>query len=409
MHDEHTLNQIPEDEISLLDLLQVLVKHWKMLVKVPVAVAVMTALISLTVPNQYTATTLILPGDDKGGLMSAMMSQLGGMAGLAGGALGGATKADLYVTMLKSETVKDPLIEKHELMQVFDIEKRSAAYEMLDDMSQITTGKKDGVISIAVTTKDPKLSATLANGYVQELGNMAASLEMTGASKNKFFLEKQLAGARTDLSKAENDLKTFQSKNKAISVPDQAKATIEGIAQLRAQLAIQEVQLGALQRQFTDKSQEVKSTKATVAQIRSQIATLEGKGGGSIPSVGAVPALGQEYIRLMREFKTQEAIVEMLTKQYELSKVNSQKDVSPFNVIQVAKVPELKSKPKRSSMVILAGVASGILMVLLAFIMEALNKMSAEDRDRFNTITAMLPTIPERVKARCTKVWSYLS
>lgn len=409
MYDQHIESKMPEEEISLFDFLQVFIKHWKMFVKFPIIVAIITAIVSLMIPNQYTATTLILPGDDKGGLMSAMMSQLGGMAGLAGGALGGATKADLYVTMLKSETVKDPLIESNKLMQVFDIEKRSTAYKMLDGMSQIIAGKKDGVISISVTTKDPKLSATLANGYVQELGNMTASLEMTGASKNKYFLEKQLAGARTDLTKAENDLKTFQSKNKAISVPDQAKATIESVAQLRGQLAIQEVQLGALQRQFTDKSQEVKSAKATVTQLKSQITSLEGKGVGAIPSVGAVPALGQEYIRLMREFKIQEAIVEMLTKQYELSKVNSQKDVSPFQVIQVAKVPELKSKPKRSVIVLLSGVVSEILMVLLAFIMEAFNKMSVEDRERFNTLIVMLPSIPKSIKVRCTKAWSYFS
>ncbi len=41
---------------------QVLVKHWKMLVKVPFAVTLITALVSLLIPNKYTATTLILPG-----------------------------------------------------------------------------------------------------------------------------------------------------------------------------------------------------------------------------------------------------------------------------------------------------------------------------------------------------------
>lgn len=409
MQSEQQVDTVVEDEISLIDLLNVLASHWKMIVKVPIVVAVVAALVSLYVPNQYTAKTIILPTDDKAGVMNSMMAQLGGMAGLAGGALGGATKADLYVTILKSETLKDQLIENNKLMSRFGIEKRTVAYNMIDGLTQVVSGKKDGVITIAVTTKDPKLSSELANSYVQELGNIVMSLEMTGAAKNKFFLEKQLTAARVDLVKAEDDVKSFQSKHKAISLPDQAKASIEGVAQLRAQLAVQEVQLGALQRQFTDRSQEVKSAKATIAQIRNQIGSLEGKGGGSLPSIGSIPALGQEYIRLMREFKIQEAIVEMLTKQYELSKVNSQKDISPFQVIQAAKVPEVKSKPKRSTIVVLSGITAGFCMVLLAFIMTAFKNTDPKTRDKLRDVCQMLPPIPERIKKPCQKVWVYLS
>ena len=398
------------DEISILDILHVLLKRWKMLLKVPLFVALVTALYTLTMPNQYTATALILPSEDSKGLMSSMMAQFGGMAGLAGGALGGGgSKAELYVTMLKSETIKDRIIDTHKLMEIFKANKRSTAYQALGGMTQVNTGKKDGVLSVAVTYKDPHLAATLANSYVTELGGMATSIEMTGAGNNKIFLEKRIAEAKGDLYKAEENLKNFQAKNKLVSVPEQAKATIEGVAQLRARLASEEVRLGALQRQFTDQSQEVKAAKSIVTQLRSQINALEGKSGSSLPGLGSVPSLGQEYMRLMREFKVQEAIFELLTKQFEMTKISAVKDVSPFQVIQQARVPEVKTKPKRSQIVILAGITSGLLMVLLAFIMEALSKMSAEDRDRFNTITAMLPTIPERVKALCTKIWSYLS
>ena len=44
-----------------------------------------------------------------------MMAQMGGLAAIAGGGLGGPTKTDLYVTMLKSEAVKDPIIDRFKL------------------------------------------------------------------------------------------------------------------------------------------------------------------------------------------------------------------------------------------------------------------------------------------------------
>lgn len=402
--DPRTSNPEPmhDDEINLLDLILILARRWKMIVGVPFVVAVITAIITLCMPNIYTAKTMILPDDgDSGGMMGAMMAQMGGLANLAGGLVGGsATKADLYVTMLKSETIKDPIIDRFRLMEVYEAEFRANVYKTMDETAVINTGKKDGVITIAVDDKDPKRAAEMANAYVDELSKLVAGLNMTGAGNNRVFLEKRIGETRADLINAEDALKNFQAKNKAISVTDQAKATIEGVAQLRAQLAMQEVQLAALQRQFTDSSQEVKTAKATIANFRVQIAGLEGEGGGrssSIPSVGSVPQLGQEYMRLMREFKIQEAVLEMLTKQYEVSKLSEVKDLSPFKIIQKAKTPERKSKPKRSLIVIMAAFASGFLMVLLAFVREFGARMNEEDRKRWQELQRLLP-LPRRLR-----------
>jgi uncharacterized protein involved in exopolysaccharide biosynthesis len=126
---------------------------------------------------------------------------------------------------------------------------------------------------------------------------------------------------------------------------------------------------------------------------------MEGAGSeGSMPGVGAMPQLGQEYMRLMREFKIQESLVELLTKQNEMAKLNEAKDVVPFQVFQSARVPELKSKPKRSLMVILATVTSGFLMVLLAFIREYIMKMNDEDRKRWQELQRVLP-LPRRFRS----------
>lgn len=399
--DPRTSNPEPthDDEINLLDLLLVLAKHWKMIVVVPFVAAVITAIITLCMPNIYTAKTMILPGDDdKGGMMGAMMSQLGGLAGFAGGGLGGANKADLYVTMLKSETVKDPIIDRFRLMELYEAKFRATVYAALDGIANISAGKKDGVITIAVDNEDPKLAAAIANAYVDELGKLAAKLNMTGAGKNRAFLEDRLTKTKVDLAAAEDTLKSFQTRNKAVAVNDQAKATLEGVAQLGAQLIAQEVQLATLRQQFTDESQEIKSTKATIANLRGQITRLEGSGaGGAMPGVGAMPQLGQEYMRLMREFKIQEALVELLTKQYEMTKLNEAKDLAPFQVLQSAKAPERKSKPKRSLMVIMAAFASGFLMVLVAFVREFGARMNEEDRKRWQELQRLLP-LPRRLR-----------
>lgn len=385
---EHTGQQI-----NLIDLLALIVRKSKLIIGVTIVATVTTAVFTLFVPNVYTARTMILPADDDGGgMMGAMMAQMGGLANLAGGLVGNSTtKADLYTSMLKSETVKDPIIDKFKLLDTYHARMRSGVYARLDSVVLITTGKKDGIITIAVDSEDPKLAAALANAYVDELGRMVARLNMTDAGENSSFLEKRITEARADLVRAEEALKQFQVKNKAISVTDQAKASIEGIAQLRGDLAAKEVQLAALKSQLTDSSQEVKAAKATIGNLRSQIAKLEGTGSSSsLPSIGAMPEIGQQYLRLMRDFKIQESVLEMLSKQYEVSKLTELKDVSSFKVIQKAKVPEVKSKPRRGFIVVLTSVTVFLLMILFVFVQYLFNSQNEEDIRRWRELVGNL-------------------
>ena len=373
--------------LSLLDMLQVIAKRSRMICLITLAAAVISLVYSLLLPNIYTAKTMVLPAQEDKGMMSAMMAQLGGLASIAGAAVGGPTTTDLYVSMLKSEAVKDPIIDRFRLMEVYKDKYRTDAYRSLDKKAVIVAGKKDGIITITVDDKDPKRAAGMADAYVEELGRLAIRLNVTRAGKNRSFLEERLGNAKADLAKAEENLKLFQSKNKAVQVNAQAEATIKGVAEMRAQLAVQEVQLATYRRQFTESSQEVKTQVTSVNNLKAQIARLEGTGGNSsIPSVGSVPAIGQEYIRLMREFKIQETLVELLTKQYEMAKLSEAKDVSPFQVLLKARVPEKKSKPSRSKIIIIVTALSLLGSCFLAFMLEHVRNLPESEKTRWKSL-----------------------
>lgn len=380
----------PVKTVYLFDLLQIIAKRSKLIYSVTLAAAIMTIIYSLFLPNIYTAKTLILPSQEDKGMMTAMMAQIGGLANLAGGtglSMGSPTNAELYVSMLKSDAVKDPLIERFRLMEAYHNTYLADTYKAIDKNTAISAGRKDGIITITVDDKDPKRAAEMANSYVEELGKLAIRLNVTGAGQNRSFLEERLNGAKAALIRAEENLKAFQAKNKAVQVSAQAEATIKGVAEMRAQLAAQEVQLATYRRQFTERSQEVKNLVTSNANLRAQIEKLEGAGGSSaIPSVGSVPTIGQEYVRLMREFKIQESLVELLTKQYEMATISEAKDISPFQVILKAKVPERKSKPARAKMVLIASVVALLCSVVCAFVQEYIEKMPNENRAQLRDV-----------------------
>jgi uncharacterized protein involved in exopolysaccharide biosynthesis len=390
------------DTINLLDLLEVIAKRWRMIAKVMVVTCVLSAGLSLLKKNIYSGTAMVIP-PQKDSLLGMMGAMFGGTAGggMGGGIsgmadlLGKGTTADLYVGMLNSRAISDRIIDRFKLMKLYDIEHRLDTYKALDKNVDISAGKKDGIISITVEDEDPKRAANMANAYVEELTRLLVRLNITGAGENRGFLDERLTKAKADLTKAEEALKSFQAKNKALDVPAQAQATITGVAELKAQLAAQEVQLSALRSRFTDNAQEVKDMKTSIGNLRGQIAQLEGKGGASssIPAVGSIPGLGQEYVRLMREFKVQEAVFELLTKQKEMTELSEARDVAGIQVLQQATVPDKKVKPKRSIIVLLSTFASGFGALLYAFILEIGQHMPPADRERWDRIRGILPNL----------------
>jgi len=313
--------------------------------------AVVAVICSILLPNIYTARAKILPSQQQSSMMSSMMMQ-GALANLAGDLVTDKSPAKLYAELLKVESLRDPLIDRFKLTEVYDKKFRQDIYKLLNKKVSIQTGK-EGIITIAVDDKDPKRAAALANAFVEELQKMTVTLNTTGAGNNRVFLEERLSRAKVDLEKSADSLKKFQEKNKAISFPEQAVGAIKGIASLEAQVTEKEVELAILRRTLTDSSQQVKNMRTAIANLRSQIVRYEsGKGGGAVPMLGSAPGLAKEYLQVMREFKTNEMIAELLAKQYEMARLSEANDVSPVQIIQKATIPEKKSKPARAKIVL---------------------------------------------------------
>lgn len=371
-----------DQTIDLVEYLQVIEKRKKSIIFITVSAFVISAVVTLLLPKVYSSTAKILPPQQDQGIMSAFMGQMGvGVASLASDILGAGKPSDLYAGILDSDGLRDKIIDRFKLMDVYGERYRLDTYKVMQEKVTIVSGKKDGIISITVEDKDPKRAADMANAFVQELGKMTVVMSISGASQKRSFIEERLSKAKVDLARAEDGLKIFQAKNKALDLPEQAKGTIKGIADLMGELAVQEVQLATLRRQFTDDSQEVKNLKASISNMKTQLAKLEGGGTRSaIPSVGSMPAMGQEYLRLMREFKIQETLVELLTKQYEMVKFTEANEVSNIQVIQKATVPDKRIKPKRTIVVAASSVGGFLFAVLFAFFAEFLDRLHPEKR-----------------------------
>lgn len=365
----------PQSEVSIVEFMTVLGRRKSFIAKVSVGVAALAAVISFLIPPLYTARTTILPPQQGSSMSAALLSQIGGLGSLAslaggGGQLGLKNPNDMYVSMLKSRTVEDAMIHRFELQKLYKKKRLSDTRKKLEKYVTVEAGQKDGLINISVEDRDPRRAAEMANAYIEEYNRLTAGLALSEASQRRLFFEQQLVKAKDNLAASEEELKKTEVKTGLIQLDSQARALIESVAILRAQIAAKEVQIHTLSSFAAPGNPELQLAQQELSALRTQLKRLGASdtadGDLMVPS-GKVPQAGLEYLRKLRDVKYNETIFELLARQFEMAKLDEAKEGTLVQVVDAAVVPDRKSFPKRSlitAIAFLVGLFGAVLWVL---------------------------------------------
>jgi len=137
----------------------------------------------------------------------------------------------------------------------------------------------------------------------------------------------------------------------------------------QAELTAAEVRLQAVRTSLSDSAPEVMQQQATVSSLRAQLARAEEVN----DSTG-----GPDYIGKYREFKYQETLFELFSRQYELARVDEAREGAPIQVIDPATAPEKKSKPKRALTALATTAVTGLLLLAWVLASQAWRRMAAD-------------------------------
>jgi uncharacterized protein involved in exopolysaccharide biosynthesis len=351
-----------EDEISLLDLLQVVVENLRLLVLGPLLVGVLALAGSFLITPTFTASTKFMPPQQQASGAASLLQSLGALGGLAGAATGIKNPADQYVAFLKSRSVQDALIDRFHLTDRYEQKYRETTRLELDNKVRASSGK-DGLIVVEADDKDAAFAAELANAHVDELQKLLGRLAVTEAQQRRLFFEKQLANAKEKLIQSESAMKASGVSGDDLKADP--KAAVEGLARLKAGITAQEIKLASMRGYLADTAPDFKQAQTELAAMRAQL----GKAEGEQPT----DAKGNsDYISKYREFKYNETLFELFAKQYEIAKVDESREGAVIQVVDVAQPPELKSKPKKAMIAMVAALATGFLLLLYVFVRHAL-------------------------------------
>jgi uncharacterized protein involved in exopolysaccharide biosynthesis len=391
----------------------------RFILRAAVAGLLFSVLLAFLIPKRYESTARLMPPDPGApGMGMAMLaaasgnlgSQLGsGLGAMAGDLLGLKNSSDLFIGILESRTVQDDLIGKFDLRKVYSERRMEDARGDLAKRTSLSVDRKSGILTIQVTDTSPERAAAMAGEYAAVLDRVVTRLNTSSAHRERVFLEDRLAQVKQDLESTEKTFSEFASKNTALDIPTQARATIEAAATLEGQLIAAQTELQGLRQIYADGNVRVRTTEARVAELRRELEkSLSGaasvpNGAASparqslFPSLRELPALGVSYADLYRNTKIQEAVFQTLTQEFELAKVQEVKETPSVKILDPPDVPEKKSFPPRLQIVLLGAAFS--FAASLAWIFARQGWEEAEECDPqkvlaqevFHAVRARLP------------------
>ena len=379
------------DEVTFGDLsLMVWRRRWLVVVLCFVA-ALGTYGVSKLLPKWYeSAATLVTPKEGSSGFLSGLALASGLLQQLPGVAVPGlpsfTPNRDLLVGVLKSRTMAQALVDRFKLQSRYRVKYVDDAIKQLREATTIVTSR-EGVISVKVEDRDPATAAAIANAYVEVLDELVAQYGTGEASRQRTFLTGQVARARVDLDSAEETLRRFQERNRAIVLQDQTKGAIEAAARLKGEIMAAEVQLQVMKNFATDANPDVVALRRRIEEMNRQYARMQfgdgarqdGRRDFTVP-FARVPEVALELVRLTREVKVQEVLVTLLTQQLEQAKIAEARDTPVVQVLDRAVPAQRYARPRAARNGAIAGVVALVLSVSLAVVLERRPSGRSENR-----------------------------
>lgn len=349
--------------------------HRGLLFRTAVYGLIFTSALVFLLPVRYQSTARLMPPESAPPANLALLSTPGGTANLASDLLGMKSSGALFVGVLGSESVQDAIIDRFDLRKVYSCKTYHMARRELASRTSVSEDRKSGIITVQVSDRNPARAAGIAKAYMEELDRVISHLSTSSARRERIFLEERLRAVKQELDSAQRHLSEFSSQNATIDIKEQGRSLVEAGAKLQGELIAGQAELKGLQQMYGEGNVRVRAVRARIGELQHELRKFSDNPGGpasSQPSAAVypllrrLPILGATYVDLARQAQMEGAIYEVLTRQYELAKVQEAKEIPTVRVLDLPKVPEERAFPPRLLLVVsgaFLGFVAGLLRI----------------------------------------------
>lgn len=387
-----------QGEKTLLDYFYVLIKWRKIVIWPVIAVGLLSAAVSLALPERWKAVTVLLPSEEDPGRFEMSMLLSPNLPGGLGGLLGQATPGERLLTILQSRRVLGAMVDRFGLVEDYGVVNRDMAIETLDELMEAELSR-DGALTISVEGSSPSLAADMANALAAELDVVIRKNKRQQADGLRLFLSERMETVQGEIEVKARAIRDFQEGEGIIDVQAQTTAMVELTKSIVNELALLEVKLGIAKQSLKDDHEDRILLEMEAVQLRGQLQRVVGRDLDSDieglqqdtfnalgPPLREWPSLGLEYAQLTLELKIAEQVLAFLAAQLEDAKYRQAENAPTLQVLDPATVPEFRSAPSRALIVLIATGISLVAGILLAFLFESFQHLSSENRDKIEAI-----------------------
>jgi capsule polysaccharide export protein KpsE/RkpR len=263
------------------------------------------------------------------------------------------------------------LIEKFGLYKEYDF---STMEETIKEAKSNVFAEetKDNAYGITVRASSPQKAADMANFIVDQLNKTIIEMNVRKSKENKEFLATRYAEIKNNLKISEDSLTRFQQMSGILMAEDQTKASIEAYTKMEADLAAKQIELSIVKKLYGENSPQSQNTKIAVSEFGNRLNQIKNGSDNSnlLLSIKNLPSKGMKYLRLFRDVKIGQAMLEIIIPLYEQARFEEQKNIPFLQIIDNAVAPEKKAYPKRFTITLILTALTIFIMIFIIVLRE---------------------------------------
>lgn len=361
-----------QDE-SLLDVLALLYKWRKSLIGLTLLSMIAAAAVSLTLPNYYQAHTYFyaaspdLAQPNPVGTSAAKQKIFGTNADL-----------DRLFSIARSNEVMQFLTEKFDLISHYEIDPQSpkAQHKLQIKLNKLYTTQKTkyDAIDLAIEDKDPALAAAMANAARNKTSELSQQLIKKSQIKLINNYKSGIKEKQNESQELSDSLFRLRTKFDIFSTDTQGEALGSSLVKIKGEHLKNESIYNFLKTSNAP-ADSVSRAKAKFISSGKQLSSLEKsvkKFSEGHPQVKSLERKIRDFSAMMNYDKEKLAQLEAV---YE-------SNISSIHVIEEAVAPVIKSRPKRSILVLGVGFLTFVLMSLFLIVKKQLDNRNWREQFR---------------------------
>jgi len=328
-----------EDEIDLIALIKQLWLSRTITIKITLGFLVLGVLVALLSPTVYTASSTFIPQSSSSGGSSS----LSGVASLVGINLGGNVAGSeippsIYPQIIQSVSFKRELLAAN-----------ISGNEMpIKTLKEFLLEKNDGVEIISVIKKYtislPFTILAAIKGVPEETVGSSSNLLIVSSEEENLF--KKMGGL---LSLSVNAKEGFVTLSVSMSSASEAAYTANA-AQGILQKTVIDYKIKSAKELLSFNKRELALKKIEFDSLQNKLALFKD---GNLNIIDS--RFENELSKIESEFQVVNAVYQELNKQLEQAKLQVSKDTPIFSIINPVTIPNIRSAPKRSLIVLIYG------------------------------------------------------